>query len=803
MTRRFTGPVFTAVAWASAAWALWVFASYFRRPLDFSSLAAMFALPSGVPAGPLEPGVWFESAALLLLSSALAASLVVLGGRLARFLAPAGGLLDTLPARFALGAALADAVWVGTGLCGLWRGPLPVVMGAILLLQGLGPLVRQDFNRFPVKIAAGAGAWGSLSLPARVLGILGGLYLLLSLGHGMVPETFYDSMVYHLAVPAYWLSRGGITDHPLNFFSNYPYGGEMVLFNGYLWGPLFGSQAAKLLNVAALLMAALAAGDWAREAAADREAGWLAGVLLITTPLLALNAWTTQLECLLCLFILLFLRAFTAALSGGGTGAAIAAGLFAGMALSVKYTAVLGLGAGALAVLLASRGAAGRARACLAASLAALPPVLPWVAKNAAFTGNPFHPYLAGWFDGRRLPAWGYERLLAEQREMHVATLKGWLTLPWDLAMREPVGPMLLALLPLALLFRVRGGTARALGVATALFFASALAVTHHVRFLLAGFAPAYVLLAVLSAAAPSWARRALLWAAAAAALLGLPMLSNVSRYYYSCGGVWRGVETRASYLGRPGRAGAPLYQDLAGWVNANLPGDAVLLVAGDARTLYYERTALSNSVFDDPVLPVALRQGLDAEAVLRRLKRLGVTHLAVNAEEGLRSAADYRHYEMTPDEWTRLDDFSARCLEPAAFLPDQAVYRLRDAPLAGRVPARPGLFCLMSKEARDYVRALGSGDWDGAARSVERGLAACPGTAFWWEQKAQLESRAGRVGAALECFAKASERGILRPGAYRVWAELLESSGRGREAAAVRKASADHYPAPSGGGTP
>jgi len=569
----------------------------------------------------------------------------------------------------------------------------------------------------------------------------------------------------------------------------------MVLFNGFLWDPLFGSQAAKAINGAVLILAVLAARDWVVSATGDREAGLLSGALLATIPLLVMNAWSTQLEGMVCLFLLLFLRAFFAAASSRDTGLALVSGLFAGMALSVKYTSILGIGAGVLATGFILR-RSGAIRAALPAGLAGLPAVLPWVLKNAVFTGNPFYPYLAGLFPGRQLPSWGYARLIAEQREMHAATLVDWLKLPWTLVMGEPVGPILLAAVPLFLVYRIRGGAARPLGATLAVFFVAALAVTHHMRFLLAGFAAGYVLVAILSTATPAWVRRILAGAALLAAVLGAPKLALVSRHFYSCAGIWRGVETRTLYLKR---AGVAPYFELPEWVNRNLPPGSVLLVVGDARGLYYRHRTLTNSVFDDPILAAALREGLDAPEILRHLERMGVTHLLVNAEEGLRSAADYRHYELSADEWTRLDDFVTRCLEPVAYLRDaQAVYRLLPAPTEGEVrPRSAARFIMMSRLGTDFVKALSKGDAGAAERLADEGLASCPALSFWWEQKAYLSALAGRNEEALKCFGEAESRGVLERESYSRWAAILDAAGMEARAAAVRKVASGWYPNP------
>src|SRR6266513_1336233 len=80
----------------------------------------------------------------------------------------------------------------------------------------------------------------------RFLFIFGFFYWFFSILQNLAPETFYDSMVYHLAVPSFWLLHHGLVDFSTNFFSNYPYGAETYFLNGFVWQ---GSETAKMLHV--------------------------------------------------------------------------------------------------------------------------------------------------------------------------------------------------------------------------------------------------------------------------------------------------------------------------------------------------------------------------------------------------------------------------------------------------------------------------------------------------------------------------------------------------------------------------
>src|SRR6185369_12893799 len=112
--------------------------------------------------------------------------------------------------------------WVGTGLVRLWYPPVWMGAGAVSLLLFAWELAAC----FKQRVRGGNSRFFPRDAGYLFLFVVGLFYWLFSLFQNLAPETFYDSMVYHLAVPTYWLFQHGLTDFPSNFFSNYPYGAE-------------------------------------------------------------------------------------------------------------------------------------------------------------------------------------------------------------------------------------------------------------------------------------------------------------------------------------------------------------------------------------------------------------------------------------------------------------------------------------------------------------------------------------------------------------------------------------------------
>src|ERR1035438_7328692 len=234
---------------------------------------------------------------------------------------------------FGFGMVLLNLFWTGTGLNLVWFQPLWMISGPLLLglflwdfLQTLKERPRPYTTLFRSK-----SYW-----PLVFLGLL---LLLFSFLEGLVPETFYDSMVYHLAVPAYWLLNHGMRDFPTNFFSNYPFGGEVYFLNGLVFQ---GTETAKILHVFSFGACALMAGGWAAEWGGEKSA-WLTLGLVLTFPLFVVCSWSTAVEGVLSLVLTLFAYSIVRFLRGGEGKAAwaLSSGLFCGFAFSVKYTALL------------------------------------------------------------------------------------------------------------------------------------------------------------------------------------------------------------------------------------------------------------------------------------------------------------------------------------------------------------------------------------------------------------------------------------------------------------------------------
>ncbi len=643
---------------------------------------------------------------------------------------------------FGFGIVSLGFFWIGTGFCGLWYAP--VWQGfAVVLVLGL------VWDAFRLLRKLSLPSWNPIQSigPSYIFLVLTGLvYMALTLLVDLTPETFYDSMVYHLAVPEYWLSHHGLSDFSTNFFSNYPYGAETYFLNGLVFQ---GTESAKMLHAVALGVCALLAGGWARKLGGPR-AGYLALGLVLTLPHFAINTWTTQVEGFLALVVVLFIYALNRWVGSQESSWAFAAGLFAGLAVGVKYNGAIVIVA-ALAVLIFQKSVfKGKAfwKFCLLFAAAFLLTAGPWVLKNWVYTGNPGFPYFTSLFQGRYLPQTGYERLLTEQQGRITDHWWDWLILPWKLVISNPdsysfAGPVALAFLPLLFLFKLKHPTLRFLVWVSLLVFIASVAVTHILRFMLPDFVLLYVLLGTVLAGGdrPAWGK-GIAWVAGFSAILCFGYMADMVHYYYDFAGIFLGRQTRDQYMTDNRKMTS--YYDMAQWLSAHLPEDKRLLIVGDARGLYYKQPFLTNTVFDDQTLAKLAREEKDTQGIANRLKEMGVDYLVVNGLEGIRVSGDYHHYDLTTAQWQNLDEFIQRGTQLMYSQNLQAVYgllpQLKEKPKEESVD----LVMFFAPSASQYLKDMEKRDFKNAQGDLNQTVQLYPFSVFWKKQRDDFKRHVG-----------------------------------------------------------
>ncbi|MBI5238947.1 MAG: hypothetical protein HY926_00600 [Elusimicrobia bacterium] len=605
----------------------------------------------------LAKGYWPN---LVLRPGMLAAAGGMLGRALAHLAPALAGRLLWLAGLWLLAAAV-GMLWVralrlsvpraeaGLAAAGLGFGTLSLLLLGLGLLGLYSPGILKA--AFLVGTAAAlAGArwwWGWLPKPAPVsperLGPWeGALVCLLILGLAlqlcgtMTPEIFYDSLVYHLALPRLYLLQGRVAALHHNIFSGTPQSVQL------LYGLCLSVSDEKLASLLHLSFgAAASAGVYLiGRRLVSRAAGLLAAAAFFLCPAVLYAGWGCGVDLaasFLCAAALAVMLA---------EGAPLVAGLLLGFACGVKYN-VLPLAAALWAVCAWQalwQGRSWRGPAVMAAGAAAA--FAPWPVKNLALLGNPLYPYLRGVFGD---PGWiadwtafasdvgrrGLAETFSSWSGWRDLLLQPWLTSVGTWPLGDWPGPVFLITVPWLVLLRPRRPELRMVLAAALLGYLAWALATRWVRYMI----PMLPLLALCAALAvesgvwPRWLRR-LGWL-----LVLYGGLFEIQAAFGQGGwaGQWQaaaGEVSRADYL-KTQRPTYPLpYYSAAEFINRELPKDAKVLVLGESRTYYIERDCVAATVFDHNPFWLAAAEARDGEDLYARVKELGVTHVLLSAQQ-------------------------------------------------------------------------------------------------------------------------------------------------------------------------
>lgn len=655
----------------AVAWACLLFFHYFSFPLALDPyFFRVFYQDALVFQADKFFGNWIWFLKNLLGVALVGLVFLQLGARIARWIGlPAERGLMPLQWKMGLGALGLGLFWTALGFNGLWfQGSFKLLLAALALWALIDMRGKFDEEALPTW-------WKAQALGTKGWVAFGGVFGALGLAMAAAPDVFYDGLVYHLSTLQAWLDRHGIVDLPHNLYTYYPFGGETILFNGYLLG---GSEGAKLLNAAGLVMTGMAAGAWAAEVAGIR-AGVLTWAMVMSVPVLNASVWTTQVDVLFSFFFLLFLYAMWHAAAGKAPGWAVAAGIFAGATLGVKYTAGIGLIL-AVAVFGTGKGPKSLGRGWIRIAMAAAVLGGCWYLKNLVFQADPLYPYP---FLGKGGLAGGnFAGLMDDHQASWIRhpSFPDWLHQVVTQDLDKTIAPLLFGLLPSLFFWGRWPAPARVLGVLGWLWLAAGLALSHQIR-LVAPIFPVLLAAAGMGLGAlptPGWRR----WAGGVVLVFGFLSLLSMGRTalrFYQIDKVWMGLWDQREYLTNNLQSSS--YFPLAQAAARIIPPDKRLLVVGDARSLYYSSSVVANSVFDAQLLFEISRTEKDADGIRKRLLEHGIDYIAVSGIEGLRITHQNSFMQLAPESAQRLAEFLVKWTSLPLRDGNSGVYRLETVP--------------------------------------------------------------------------------------------------------------------------
>lgn len=660
------------VVWpVCAAWVFFVLRNYYSRyPVDFDRLFAMLS-PGQYTEGLLRtlPGHFFN----LVLAAAFLFACFSMGRPVLRVSGfKFSGRLEEAAFSVSAGFGMLAAFVFFAGVLHLlyfWTVAAPL---ALIFAAGIFDLVKHPFtlDRDPPP------AFGSMDLAALSALLLA---MLVNLAGALAPEIFYDALVYHLAVPNFYVINHKIAPMPYNFFSNLPLTHGMLFSAALL---LKDEILAKLVNYGAGVLTAAAVLAMGIRYFSLRAGLW--GALIFYTVFhFMISSWSAGTEALLTLFSTLAVYAALNRKDEEPRWLWLAA-VFTGLAMGVKYTGFLSA-LGVMAIY-AFRGRAkplsvlkDLAVFTLIASLF----VGPWLVKNYVYKGNPVYPFMMGVFsvdtqsDVQKLKSFGASQAGA------TASVGDWLMCPWNatmgkLASSDYFSPLFLLLLPLTFALGVRrsktsdtapaGDALQGLWLYFLTVWGAWSLTSSMVRMLMPAY-PAAGLIMAAGVFAPGHRglKSALKPVILAACLTGI-YWAGVMFYIQ---GRWQpltGAVSKDDYLGRT-HATFP-YSPYAAlkFVNEKLPAGAKVLMIGDERSFYLKKNFVVSSVYDKTAIVEYASSSKNGDEMFARLRADGVTHLLVNLMEGMRIGKDYNVFYFSPASLAVFNDLWSRHVKEVYF---------------------------------------------------------------------------------------------------------------------------------------
>jgi len=571
------------------------------------------------------------------------------------------------------GFGLLSLLMFAAGVFGLWTqtGAVAIVVAGLLLCIRKYVIPAKAGIQKPLQDGGWIPAFAGMTntIPLFLISVGAVLSLLLA----FTPVTYYDSLVYHFALPQAYIQAGHWIGQKELIYSAFPQAMEMIWTLGML---LAKDVLANLLGWVISILGLMAVYTFGRRYFGEKTAAWAIALLIIMPAYLLLSSGG-YIDVGLALYS--FLSFYVLCLWSEGNGGLGLAGFFAGCAVGTKYTGAIPLAIGMVVLLKKTRPLTLKTLAAneLCYAGMALVAVSPWLVKNIYYVGNPVFPFFCQW-SFRGVNPWlhdaavGYFRGLAEY-----SPRSGWhlLQLIWDIAVNglnlgggmDVLGDLgwapLFAFLPALWLIKKKTSPLWLLLLYSLCFFIPWGMSRPVLRFLMP-LAP-FLALAAAYGYVEGMLSQTRGVRLAAGAFLALLLLSGFHNFFdvadaLSLFKVPLGFESREQYLSKKLN-----YYDAASFVNT-LPETSRTYVVGDQRGYYYNRPVLVTPVFNANPLTLWANDATSGEDLGRRLRAQGVTHLLINDTEFKRLDGVYHLFPFTPKgqaNWNALRAHAAKSL--------------------------------------------------------------------------------------------------------------------------------------------
>jgi hypothetical protein len=557
------------------------------------------------------------------------------------------------------------------GFIGLFR----IELFVIWILLGAGLFIFALYSwRSQCSFSQEFSRWDFLAIGAFVLFLIPGLPFFVS------PEVSRDATEYHLMIPAIWLKLGRISYIPLLVESNYPPLAQLIYL---IVSRLSGEIACKCVHfvMATALMLLL---EQISKRLNPQTSPYLAPLTFATMPVvyvLAGWAWNDLFFSFFIILSLYFLIEFHVETAESRNFAnVIFAGISMGLAACTKYTFILYLPAISILILIGIFRWKWPPKTII---LFLIPVGLLsslWMIKNWAFTGNPVYPFLNEIFQS---PDWTtnadrYLKATLNRSEIGDWSWTTYLLFPFILTQKLQIIDVQTGVLPLMFAFLIirksRSETERILKWSLVLSILCWLVFQTIIRSLIPVLAIVFCL-GALALQELNWQSSLLRRIASLLIAVAVSMnfyITMVSTYHlFDPFRYFIGLESKAQYISRMS-TGQQVYDEL----NRIKDVKQVLLVSLH-NPLYLRQRSIFSSCCDPPVAEALTAGTKDAAAIAEKMKRLGISHVAVD-KVAYKKENEKRLYSWSKEDQNRFEDFLLHYCDDVGRSREFILYRVK-----------------------------------------------------------------------------------------------------------------------------
>jgi len=505
------------------------------------------------------------------------------------------------------------------------------------------------------------------------------LFLFIDFFYCFFPPTFYDSLMYHLAVPAFYIKHGGMVEWSTNFYSNLPLNGEMIYLFTFLGKTIY---LPKLMSFLSFIIIILLLYSWSKKIFRRKNFYLLPALLFMTIPEVGFLSSSTKTDIFEFLFIICAVRVFFYFLETKNKNFIFLSGVFWGAALGTKYIAGFYFFSFCLAYLIffKQHKVSFKLKSLVIISLLVLIMFSPWLIKNTFFTGNPFYPYLNEFFKSKDWTETQTSNLNNGIKREQKRNINFFLKFPFKifkpyyLGITAVLGFIFAFFTPLLLFFK--HSTREKILIFTALFsFLGLMFFTSVPRY----FLPSFLLLSlpianiikkmVLNKKILKYLIYFMIYILL---LINLFLQIDLNERTYMgftylkkrISGDFKGKNIKYLYM-------VPYYR-AAEFINKNLNEKQTILFFGEGRTFYVKKDVIASSFLNKNLLIKILKDSKNFKDFKSKLKNKGIDYILFSPSEFNRFAKMSELYKLKKHKKRKLELFFSKL--PVVYSDDKYI---------------------------------------------------------------------------------------------------------------------------------